>query len=221
MSINNLQMQYAIRTRLLTMEVATTGSISLAANSSGFVRTTGSFITDGFEPGMELAATGFSQASNNANWVITYVEALTLHVSGLSGATAASGRTLTVGLPSGRAYENEDFTPVSGEPYFEEQYLSGPSSQLTNGTDGATIQVDPLYVAMLFVPENNGMAAPNRYADAILTVFKPNSTFNLTNGNALRVRTDTGPFRGQMTRRKPGWVVVPVTIPLRLYTLNQ
>lgn len=218
--IDNLQMQQAIRTQLLTMEAATTGSISLEATSDGFVRTTGSFLTDGFEPGMEVAATGFGQAANNANWVVEQVEALTLHVTGLTAEDAASGRTLTAGLPSDRAWENVGFEPTPGTPYVEENFLSGPSTQLTNGTDEATVQVDPLYVVNIFAPENLGMEAASRYADAVLEAFKPNTSFNLSNGDALRVRTDTGPSRGQLTQRKPGWATVPVTIAFRLFTTN-
>ena len=220
MSISNLQMQYAIRTQLLTMEAATTGSISLAATSAGFVRTTGSFITDGFEPGMELAATGFSTGSNNDDWTIDTVLALTLAVSGLTTDGAASSRTLTVGLPAGRAWENISFDPVTGSPWFEEDYLSGPSSQLTAGTTAATLNVDPLYVAKVYVPENRGVGAVNRYADAILAAFKSNTSLTLTNGDKLDVRLNPGPFRGQMIHDRAGWVVVPVTVPLTLLTLN-
>ncbi len=220
MSISNLQMQYAIRTQLLTMEAATTGSISMETTTDGFVRTTGSFITDNFEPGMEALGTGFSASSNNASHTIDRVEALTLYVSGLTVESAGVGKTLTVGLPAGRAWENLKFEPVAGEPFMEEEYLSGPSSQITVGTDEATVVVDPLYVVKIYVPEDLGSGAANRYADAILTAFKPNRSFNLTNGDALRVRTDTGPFRGQLTRQRAGWVVVPITIPLRLFTQN-
>jgi hypothetical protein len=35
-----------------------------------------------------------------------------------------------------------------------------------------------------------------------------------------RVRTDTGPFRGQILRRRAGFVSVPVTIPLEVWSAN-
>lgn len=220
MSISNLQMQYAIRTQLLTIAPATTGSTSLASTSSGFVRTSGSFITDGFEPGMELAATGFATGANNASWTIQTVTALTLGVSGLTADSADTGRTLAVGLPAGRAWENIKFEPVAGEPWFEEDYLSGPSSQVTAGIANATLDVGPVYVAKIYTPENRGVGAPNRYADAILGAFKSNTSMTLTNSDKLQVRIDNGPSRGQLIQDRAGWVVVPVTIPLRILTLN-
>ena len=220
MSISNLEMQYALRTQLLTMEAATTGSISMSATSSGFVRTSGSFVTDGIEPGMEVAATGFGSGTNNSDWSIRAVTALTLSVSGLSVEIAGSGRTLVVGLPSGRAWENIHFEPVTNEPWVEEEYLAGPSSQITVGKSDATLRVDPLYLVKIYVPENLGIGAVNRYADAVLSAYKSNSTMALTNGDTLRVRTDSSPSRGQMTHSRAGWVVVPVTIPLFLFTIN-
>ena len=220
MSVSNLQMQYAMRTQLLTMEAATTGSISMSTTSSGFVRASGSFILDGFEPGMELAATGFSTGSNNANWVVDTVTALTLFVTGLTAESSSSGRTLLVGLPSGRAWENLKFTPTAGEPWMEEDFLGGPTTQVTAGTSAATLLVDPLYVVKIYVPEDTGIGGVNRYADAVLAAFKPNTSMTLTNSDVLRVRIGTGPSRGQIIRQRSGWVVVPVTVPFRLLTLN-
>lgn len=220
MSISNLEMQYALRTQLLTMEPATTGSISLEVTSSGFVRSSGSFVTDGFEPGMEVLGAGFSAGANNDRFTIDSVVALTLNITGLTVEGSGSGRTLSVGLPIGRAWENIKFTPITGEPFIEEEFLSGPSSQITVGSDEATLRVDPLYVVKIFAPEHVGVAAPNRYADAVLLAFKPNRKITLTNGDVMRVRTDTSPFRGQLTHRRAGWVVVPVTVPLFLFTQN-
>ena len=220
MSISNLQMQSAIRTQLLTMEAAVTGSISMEVTADGFVRSSGSFVTNGFEAGMEVLGAGFSAGANNASFAVDKVEALTLFVSGLTVESSGSGRTLTVGLPAGRGWENEKFEPIAGQPFIEEDFLAGPNSQITVGSDEATLRADPLYVIRFFVPEDLGVGAVNRYADAMLAAFKPNRKLTLTNGDILRVRTDTGSFRGQLTRQRAGWVAVPVTVPLRLFTQN-
>ena len=39
-------------------------------------------------------------------------------------------------------------------------------------------------------------------------------------GDVLRVRSDVGPFRGQLQQGTPGWAVVPVTFPCRIETAN-
>jgi hypothetical protein len=219
--ISHRSMQLAARNLALTLTVAQTGSMSLSCTTTAFVRTTGSFVTDGFAPGMEVLAAGFSTAGNNARWVVTQVTALVLTISGtLTANTAASGRSLTAGMPSQFAAENVELTPVIDKPYVEEQYLPGPAAQITLGPLGE-VEVRPMYVLLFYVASNRGMDALNRYADALLTLFAPRTTMSLANGDALYVRTDPAPFRGQLRQStKPGWAVVPVTIPMRLRTQN-
>jgi hypothetical protein len=55
----------ALRGRVLTLSVATTGTTSLAATATGYTRAAGSFVTDGFKPGMEVLAAGFATSGNN------------------------------------------------------------------------------------------------------------------------------------------------------------
>jgi len=217
MSVNTHQMMLALRTKALTLSVATTGSISIEVTATGFVRATGSFLTDGFHTGMEFTAAGTT--SNDGTHVATQVTALEVSASGLTVEADGAGKTLTVELPSNRAWENIDFDPTAGEPWVEEQFLGGPSSQITTGPNG-WLEVDPLYVLQVHAVEGKGVGAPNGYADALLSLFSPLTAMTLTNGDVLRVRTDTGPYRGQLLRRRPGYATVPVTVPLRLQTLN-
>lgn len=212
-------LQLSLRARAVTLSVVTTGSATLAATGSTFTRTTGSFLTDGFSVGMEVTGTGFG-ATNNAEHVVTDVAALTLTVSGtLDTETASAGRTLSVGLPSRRAWENIGFDPTPGYPWAEEQFIPGPTRVPTVGDNG-TIVAEPIYALRVHTPENTGIGAPNRYADALWAHFKPGTQVDLTNGDTAEVRRDTGPFRGQILRTLPGWVTVPVSFPLRLYTIN-
>ena len=58
-----------------TFAAVTTGSISLqvVAATKKFVRTTGSFVTDGFHVGMKVLPAGFTAPANNARTRVTAV----------------------------------------------------------------------------------------------------------------------------------------------------
>lgn len=216
--ISHHQIQLALRAKLLTLSVATTGSVTLSATANGYARTTGSFLTDGFAPGMEVVPAGFG---SNPTSTITSVTALAVTVKDARTAeNAGAGRSLTVGLPSLRAWENTNFTPIVGVPYVEEQYIPGPTARLTLGST-SQLEVLPLYSPRIYVPQNTGLGADGGYADALLTLFAPNTTMRLANGDILRVRGDQAPYLGQRYPSDPrGYSVVPVNIPLRLRTAN-
>lgn len=201
-----------LRARLATLQVCTTGSITLEATATGYARSSGDFLADGFARGMELTPSGFA---SNSPAVITEVSARTITVAGGRTAEApAAGRALTVGLPTLRGWENVDLTKVVGVPYVEEQYIPGPSTAIALGL-GGPIEGFPQFAVHIHVPANVGVGAADAYADAVLALFAPRTSLPLT-GAALRVRGDTGPYRDQMLQSSPGFAVVPVTIPLRL-----
>jgi len=219
MAIDHNQMILALRTKLAMLEVCTTGSMSLAATGATFVRTAGSFLTDGFFEGMEVVGTGFGVANNAAATVVS-VTALVLTVNRtLETEVAAAARTLTVGQPAEVGRENEDFTPTPGSPHFEEQYLPGPTIQITVG-DGGTIHAQPMLVIDVNVPDNLGAGALNAYTTALMRLLAPKVTMTLTNGDFLRVRTDTGPYATQTINLKSGWATRQVSFPLWLLTIN-
>jgi hypothetical protein len=75
----------------------TTGSATLAATATGYSRTTGSFITNGFAVGDEITASGFTTAANNGRSIVTAVTATDLTVTKAVptvAEAAAAGRTL-------------------------------------------------------------------------------------------------------------------------------
>lgn len=215
--IDHTVLQLALRTQALTLSVATTGSMTLSATSTGYARTTGSFITDGFKVGMEVSGTSFTNSENNDDKVITAVTALALTAAGTVTESAAT-RTLTVGLPAQRLWEGAPLTPVAGRPYVVEQYIPGQMRQLTLGTLGE-LEVTPMYVLQFYGPANTGLGGVGDYADAILTLFAPGTSMTV-GSDTLRVRRDVAPYRGQMVHAEPGWVVVPVNLPCRLRTAN-
>ena len=217
--IDYQDLQLALRAHVETLSVVTTGTTTLGATGSTFTRSAGSFITDGFSAGMEVTGTGFG-ATNNAAHIVTAVAALSLTVSGtLDTEVAAGSRSLAVGLPSRRAWENIGFDPEPGYPWIEEQLVPGPTRVPTIGTNG-TIVAEPIYGITVHAVENTGIGAANRYVGALWEHFKPGTQVNLTNGDTAEVRRDTGPFPSPKLRTRPGWVTVPVSFPLRLYTIN-
>jgi hypothetical protein len=226
--------QLACRSKALTLVVATTGSVTLSATSTGYARTTGSFLTDGFMPGMEIVATGFGNAANNARSVVTYVQALsitalpyviTVDAQGVQSVTrpptvtesAAAGRTLTAGLPALGAWENKAFQPIAGIPWVREEMIPGPQSQITIGPNGE-IETLPQYALYVNVAEGTGLVG-KRYTSALVRLFAPRTQITVA-GGTCRVRADTGPYKGQLTQSQPGFATQPITFPLRVYSAN-
>jgi hypothetical protein len=220
--ISHEAIRYAARTYAKTLVVCTTGAISLSATATGYARAGGSFVDDGFAVGMELVAAGFGIPGNNGAKMIVAVSALSVDVTGgaaLEG--AANGRSLTVGLPSSRSYENLKFTPAPGVTHISEQYLPGPAPrQVTWGPLGE-LELLPMYVIHVNVPAETGEVAAQRYGDSLLALFAPRRTIPLANGDLLRVRSDVAPFPGQLLPSAlAGFAVLPLTIPFRIRTNN-
>ena len=75
----------------------TTGAVSISVNSSlQFARSTGSFITDGFEVDMYLTASGFTNAGNNNRFRVSAVAALTITLESTTGMVVESAGTRTL-----------------------------------------------------------------------------------------------------------------------------
>lgn len=221
MSVSQTQMRKAVRARLVTLSVTTTGAISMSVTATSYVRAAGSFLADGIYAGMEVLAAGFSVAGNNGLAVVMAVSDTTLTVTrALTAEVAAAGKTLTVGLPSGCAWENEPFTPTIGTPHVEEEVRPGEVAQITLSREDGILQVESTYVVHIHVPDGVGADAANGYADALLSHFRPQTTMALTNGDLLMVHGRPAPYRGQLIERKAGWATVPVTVPVWLTTVN-
>lgn len=214
--VSHLALQLALRAKALTLSVATTGSISMSATLTGYARASGSFLTDGLAPGMEITPAGF--ASNPVD-VITGVTALAVTTkNGRTVESAGSGRSLTVGLPSDRAWENVQLNPTSGKPYVEEQYIPGPMHLDSLGANG-DIELTPMYQLQIYTPENTGIGAGTRYVDALTVLFAPNTEIPV-GSEKLTVRASPAAFRGQRQIGAPGYSTIPFTVPLWISTPN-
>lgn len=214
--INHTAIHLAVRAHAFACVVATTGSTTLEATATGYARAAGSFLTDGFAVGMEVTPSGFTQT---ATGVIEAVTALTMTMKGGRTAQASgAGRSLIAYLPSLRGYENKAITPVAREPYCTEEYLPGGASVETIGAN-ADLEVRPTYVLNLFAPQDTGIGALSRTADALITHCAPKTAIAV-GADVLRVRGDVVPSRTAIRQLADGWAVCSLSIPLRLRTLN-
>jgi len=218
--IDHQALQLALRARLDTLSVVTTGSVSLSVAGGKYKRAAGSFLTDGFKRGMEVTVAGFGTAANNGTSVVEAVTATRLDVTRtLVTEAEGSGRSVAVGKPTGFAVEGIAFQPTQGWPWIEEQFPSGPTRQVTMGQFG-WLEWDPIYVLQIHTPWGIGVGASNAYADSVIGLFAPRAEISLGGGGVARVRTTPGPFRSELRQFKAGYGTVSVTVPLRIHTAN-
>lgn len=230
----------ALRNRALSLTIYSTGAVALSATAVGFARSVGSFITDGFKAGMEVVVAGFANPANNGVGVISSVAAdglsmlvsmfVVTYPSGVQTVTRPAtvveaelgGRTIAARLPSMRAWENADFTPVAGAPYLEEDYIPATHTLHGNATGGVADETG-LYVLKWYgLPGANLATALHKSVDALRALFTP-GTVLLAGANAVRMRGEVngpGAQAGQIIPQGNGWSVVVLTIPWRAYSVN-
>jgi hypothetical protein len=217
-AVDHTAVHLALRARLLTLEVCTTGTTTLEAVAAGYQRASGSFVTDGFAVGMEVTPTGFTQTTVG---VITAVTATLLTISGGRTVEASgAGRSLAVTVPGVRAWPNVRVAPVVGRPYLEEEYVPGTSRVRTFPAASGSLEDTGLYVLRWYAPAETGLQALTQPADAVLALFKGGTALAVAAGLTCRVRTDPAPFRSAVRAAAAGWAVVTITIPWRLDYLN-
>jgi hypothetical protein len=212
--VDHLANLLALRAVASGLLVATTGPAELSATATGFARTSGSFVADGFAVGMEVEPLNFASAV--PGFVVGVSALILTTLQPQTPEAAAGGRTLRVGLPLMRAWENATaFVPDDGRPFVEEDYVPGPEREIVPGV----METDPLYVLRLYFPSGFGVAGPYAVADALKRRYRPRQQMALSTGYVLKVRESPAPYRGQLTQRN-GRAMIPVTIPCRTLTAN-
>lgn len=110
----------------VTFAGAVDTTVTVAAGVYKFVRDTGSWVTDGFQPGMVVRATGLTQvADNNRNFLLIAVTALEmtfLPLNGIAPAAQAVESAVTFSAPG-----KQTFVPESGhtdQSYTIEQWFA-------------------------------------------------------------------------------------------------
>lgn len=87
--------------------ISAAATASAGAGYSDFVRSTGSFTTDGFFPGQKVTTSGFGTAANNGTWVVHAVTATNLTVRDTSDVitdeTAATAQAVEIRMETLRA----------------------------------------------------------------------------------------------------------------------
>jgi hypothetical protein len=219
--MNHATLRLALRARATAVTVCTTGSATLTATTAGYTRTSGSFLTDGFKPGMEVIPTGFTQT---AVGVVSSVAALTLTISGgRTAESAGAGRSLRVALPQLVGWDNVPVTPVAGRPFLEEELVPASASLLTLTSRGQ-VDRDGLYVLRWYGLAGMGPEAIDACTDAVLAAYAPGTGETLSSGETLRIRTTPAPWRSGIvpnpTSETAGFAVCTLTIPYRVSSLN-
>lgn len=121
---------------------ATTGLAELAATATGFTRTTGSFLTDGFAVGQQILPSRFSNAANNTRSIITGVTATTITIGPTTGPIALS------------AGADSSFSRSTGS-FLDEQFTTGMRIRISgfaNDTNNITTTISSVTATKIKVP---------------------------------------------------------------------
>jgi hypothetical protein len=207
----------ALRVRALTLVVATTGSMDLAATSRGFTRSTGSFLTDGLYAGMEILPAGFS---DNSPKTIKSVSATAIETEepGFTQA-AASGRSLIAGVPSRRAWKAYPFEPTAGRLYVVDELAPAAPQHISGIAEGGDLEEFGTYQFKWMGLSQHLDTPIRRSVDALLALFTPHTTFS-AGAHTLRIAGEPGPFAGAIRPLGNGWSICTATIPWRAFTTN-
>ena len=120
---------------------STTGNqTTLSATATGYVRSAGSFVTNGFAVGDVVTATGFTNAANNGESTVTAVAALVLTVTKTGGTILEAGTTGSTTLaasPVGYSRPAGDFV-ADGFLIGHTITASGFATAANNGTSVIT-----------------------------------------------------------------------------------
>lgn len=206
-----------MRNRALGAVIATTGSTSLSATATGYHRAAGSFVTEKFAVGMELVSTGFA---TNVTRVITEVTASDLKTTPVPTAEAeASGRTLLVGFPALRAFENVIFQPTSGRPYASEEFVPATSELVTGPAPAGQVEERGMYVITLYglttigPNQGAGISALRRSAEAVRALFAPGTQLAVGSDKLRIPGKPTSTQTGQIIPLTSGFAALAVKIP--------
>lgn len=218
--LDHILAREAFRARLLTLVIATTGSTSLSTTTTGYARAAGSFLDDGFAPGMEVVGAGFPGSIGDPA-VIETVDALSMKITGGKAATVAAGsRSLTVGLPVEKQWESTQ-TPYADRPgvrpYIAEQWVTGSNDSM-NMNSGPIVDTG-IYALTWYALANKGVLSLFRETRAVRLLFPPG--LHLVAGDAtIRVLGSPAPTAGQAIPLQNGYVTSVIRIPWRAVSAN-
>lgn len=203
----------ACRAILAAMQKASVVSSGISFSGKVISRSTGSFLTDGFDEGDSITVAGAGTAANNGATRVTKVTALTLTTE-KSFTTEAVGAsvTITAGAPSEVAYEGRAYEPQIGVPYVAETIV--PAFDEPSGIGQPAVQHHSLVLNLvLFYPAGRGTRPVSRMAGAILTAFRPGTSVSYGDSAGMVMRAER-----QSMQQDAGWLRLPVAITVDVFT---
>lgn len=210
-------LQLALRARLAGVVLPSTGTITLSATASGYVRQSGSFVADGFVVGLPITPVGFA---TNAPSVITGVTATTVTVAeARPPQPAGSGRRLDVTLPGVIAWDNLAATPTGARAMLTEELVPATTTLRSASADGGRVESTGLYVLRVTLPSDIGHRAHRTITRAVMARYAPGLRLVLP-GGTCHIRADVAPFEGPIRPREGGVADVLCTIPWRAFAVN-
>jgi hypothetical protein len=225
--------QMALRARANGLVICTTGLATLAATTTGFTRTVGSFIDDRFVRGMEVVSSGFIPAVDNMRGIITSVSPTDMRVTPFVIAVAAGvqtvahpalvadpampGRMIFAGLPVMQALENTApsgltlFTPIAGIPYLEEEYSPSTHRTTTVPIRSARTEDTGDYIWKWHGVPGVGPSAIRRSVGALQDRYASGTIIPAGNDD-IHIPGDNGPEMAEILQLTTGPIII-LTIP--------
>ena len=136
-------------------QISTGSTINLHATATGYARSSGSFITNGFFLGQEITVSGFTNPENNGTSVITGITGSTLTVTKVGGTVVEAGTTGETALGA----TTVGYTRTTGS-FVDDGFAVGQEVN-AEGFDEAA---------------NNGASVVTAVTDLLLTVTKDGGT---------------------------------------------
>ncbi len=170
---------YTSATFTLASATVTNIQIDVVATAGTFTRLSGSYITDGFLPGMSISMTGFANGGNNVTKVIASVTALVITVTNITGLVNETG-TGDEDIASA-AWDFSGDNATGGAAETGNSIFISYIDQLASATSALFTGV---YLAdrSLFIRVRDGASTP-------IKTFETTGTLGSAGGSATAIRT--------------------------------
>lgn len=185
MTTTDASIRAALETHLCALSLATTGSrTDIAATSTGYQRSAGSFLADGFQIGDTIQPTGF--AESDPAIVLAASDTVLVVDRAVVAEPAGAAVTLTATVPERRKFEGQPFVKPKDRPWLRAALRPAGAPLVAWGT-GGLLRHHGSFLVDLFEPVDSGrgLARIERLAGAVRSQFKAGSA--LTHG-AVQVR---------------------------------
>lgn len=163
----------ALETYLCALSLAATGPrTDIAATVTGFQRTEGSFLDDGFQVGDTVQPGGF--ADTRPGIVLAVADSVLVVDRKVSAEPAGPEVSLTAMLPERRKFEGQPFQKPKDKPWLRAA-LRPAGAPLVAWGSGGLVRHHGSFLVELFEPVDagRGLARVERLADALRRHFKP------------------------------------------------